>query len=91
MRLILIFFLIEPPAPPRDKRPRVKIYLKINLVRDLELLHQITAALVLDLKKHLGVITAAKLTQSRKMNRNPTKQAKLLFEHHSPSSFSKCN
>lgn len=54
MRLILIF-LVEPPAPPMDKRPRVRIYVKINLIRDSELLQQITTVLVSDLRKYLGV------------------------------------
>lgn len=79
MRLILIFSLLEPPAPPRNKRPRVWISVKINLVRDSELLQQITIVLVSDLKKYVGVITTTKLTQSRKINRKLTKQAKLNF------------
>lgn len=32
MRLILIC-LIEPPAPPRDKRRRPRIYVKTNLIK----------------------------------------------------------
>lgn len=79
MRLILIFSLLEPPAPPRNKRPRVWVSVKINLVRDSELLQQITIVLVSDLKKYVGVITTTKLTQSRKINRKLTKQAKLNF------------